>query len=166
LVAKGGVMAATTSGPVRATGGIDLDQLHAFTHALHRGDFSFRFAMVPGMSWKAEEIAIGLNRHLEQMQYLLFEVSRVCDELGARGELGPQVEHTFDTGPWKQMVDAVNRMAANLTMQLRDMNRTARRAAAGDYSRPVTCDCQGETRELKTALNEILEQHRDPDGPG
>jgi osomolarity two-component system sensor histidine kinase NIK1 len=159
-------MAATTSAPVRTTDGIDVDQLHAFTRALCRGDFSFRFAIAPGMSWKAEEVAIGLNRHLEQMQQLLVEVSRVCDELGSSGELGPQVEHTFDTGPWKQMVDAVNRMAANLTMQLRDMNRTAKRAAAGDYSRPVTCDCQGETRELKAALNAILEQHRDPAGAG
>jgi len=158
-------MAATTSAPVRTTDGIDVDQLHAFTRALCRGDFSFRFAIAPGMSWKAEEVAIGLNRHLEQMQQLLVEVSRVCDELGSSGELGPQVEHTFDTGQWKHVVDAINRMAANLTKQLRDMNRSARCMASGDYTRPITCDCRGETLELKTALNTVMDRQR-PDAAG
>lgn len=95
------------------------------------------------MSWQAEEVAIGLNRHLEQMQALLSEVSRVCDEVGTEGKLGPQAGHTFSPGPWKQMVDAVNLMAVNLTMQIRDMNRTARLLAAGSPARPVTCACAG-----------------------
>lgn len=151
-------MAATTSAAPRVPEGIDLDQLHAFARALSAGDFSFRFPVAPGMSWKAEEVAVGLNRHLEQMAALLSEVSRVSDELGAQGKFGPQVEHTFTRGPWRDAVDAVNRMACHLTEQVRDMNRTARRVAAGDFTRPVTCECSGEALELKQALNGIVER--------
>src|SRR6185503_7747683 len=150
-------MAATTSAAARSSEGIDLDQLHAFANALRSGDFRFRFAITPGMSWKAEEAAIGLNRHLEQMQQLLAELSRVSDELGG-GMFGPQVEHTFSLGPWRGAVDAVNRMACNLTDQVRDMNRTATLVAAGDLTRPVSCECKGETLELKNALNAIVER--------
>ena len=150
-------MAATTSA-ARPADGIDLDQLHAFAHALRAGDFSFRFPITPGMSWKAREVAVGLNRHLEQMAALLSEVARVCDELGARGMFGPQVEHTFSLGPWRDAVDAVNRMACHLTEQVRDMNNTAKLVAAGEITRPVTVDCDGETLELKSALNGITER--------
>src|SRR5262245_54341001 len=150
-------MAATTSA-ARSADGIDLDQLHAFTHALRAGDFSFRFPITPGMTWKAEEVAIGLNRHLEQMAALLSEVARVCDELGAKGTFGPQADHTFTPGPWRNAVDAVNRMACHLTEQVRDMNRTVTLIAAGDLTRPVTVDCDGETLELKRAINGVIER--------
>ena len=143
--------------PPSMQSGIDIDQLHAFMHALFTGDFSFRFAVTPGMSWKAEEVAIGLNRHLEQMGQLMPEIARVCDEVGTQGKLGPQVEHTFGPGPWRDMVDSINDMAAHLTNQLRDMNRTAKLIGRGELGRPVTVPCQGETLELKSALNAIAD---------
>lgn len=152
-------MAASTVPPSTPStpSGIDMDQLHAFAKALYLGDFSFRFAVTPGMSWKAEEIAVGLNRHLEQMGQLFPEIKRVCDEVGTQGKLGPQVEHTFGPGPWRDMVDSINDMATQLTEQLRDMNRTATLIGRGELGRPVTVDCQGETLELKSALNAIAD---------
>ena len=81
--------------------------------------------------------------------------------LDRRGD--PQAGHTFNPGPWRQLVDAVNLMAFSLTCQIRDLNRTARRIAAGDLTRPVTCDCRGETLELKNALNAIIDRLRTPE---
>jgi len=158
-------MAEMTSAPAPAKQGIDIDQLRAFANALFTGDLSFRFPVPKGMSWQAEEVAVGLNRHLERMQELLSEVSRVCDEVGTKGTLGPQAGHTFGPGPWRQMIDSVNLMATHLTMQLRDMNRTAKLIAAGDCTRPVTCPCEGETLELKNALNAINDRLRGQQPP-
>lgn len=150
-------MAATTASiPVHDE--IDIDQLRALMEALRTGDFRFRLAVTDGMSWKAEEVVLGLNRHLEQMEQLGAEVTRVCREVGVQGRLGPQVEHTFGPGRWRQLVDSVNVMAFHLTTQLRDMNRTAKLLARGELGRAVTCDCQGETLELKNALNGIAER--------
>ncbi len=94
------------------------------------------------------------------MGQLVPEISRVCDELGTQGLLGPQAAHTFAPGPWRLMVESINDMAAHLTMQLRDMNRTAKLIAQGELGRPVTVDCQGETLELKNALNAIADRLR------
>ena len=38
------------------------------------------------------------------------------------------------------------------------MNNTAKLVAAGEITRPVTVDCDGETLELKSALNGIIER--------
>lgn len=147
-------MAATaTTAPARD--GIDLDQLRAYEDALHRGDFSFRLPVTPGMGWKAEELANGFNRYLEKLELLLSEISRVCVEVGVQGKLGAQAAHTFGPGLWDDVVGSVNDMAAHLTVQIRDLNRTAKLMVDGDPTRPVTCPCQGETLELKNALNEI-----------
>src|SRR5215831_3934572 len=105
--------------------GIDIDQLHSFVNALCGGDFSFRLAVTPGMGWKAEEVVTALNGHLGRMGSLIAEIARVSAELAA-GNFGGQVEHTFGLGPWRQLVDAVNAMAAQLTEQIRDLARTAK----------------------------------------
>jgi HAMP domain-containing protein len=154
-------MTATPSATPPAQDGIDIDQLHAFMKALRGGDLSFRFAVTRGMTPKAQEVALGLNRHLEQMAELLSEVSRVCADVGVTGHLGPQAELSFPSGAWQGVVHSVNVMAANLTDQIRDMNRTAKRIALGRPPRPATCDCQGETLELRNALNAIVDRlHR------
>ena len=149
-------MATATTAP--ALDGIDLDQLRAFENALHRGDFSFRLPVTPGTGWRAEDLAHGFNRYLEKLELLLSEISRVCREIGVQGKLGPQATHTFGPGAWDEVVGSVNDMASYVTVQIRDMNRTAKLMIQGDPTRPVTCPCQGETLELKNALNAI--RHR------
>ena len=43
-------------------------------------------------------------------------------ELGTGGDFGPQAGHTFNPGPWRQLVDSVNLMASSLTFPIRDLN--------------------------------------------
>jgi hypothetical protein len=84
-----------------------------------------------------------------------------CADVGVTGHLGPQAELSFSSGAWQRVVHSVNVMAANLTDQIRDMNRTAKRIGLGKAPRPATCDCQGETFELRNALNAIVDRlHR------
>jgi osomolarity two-component system sensor histidine kinase NIK1 len=149
-------MSATeTKSPV----GIDIERLHAFVGALGAGDFTARLPVDEATPWRVQEIAVGLNRHIEQMGQMCAELTRVSEDLGTRGRLGPQAEVWLGTdGPWKQMLDAFNLMAANLTHQLRDFNRTVGLINKGDPTRPITCPCQGETLELKNGINAIIER--------
>jgi hypothetical protein len=88
------------------------------------------------------------------------EFKRVADEIGTEGKLGPQAEVWIGGGPWKAMLDSFNSMAGNLTCQLRDFNRGVALLAKGDFSRPVTCPCQGETLGLKNGINAITDRLR------
>lgn len=101
---------------------------------------------------------MGLNRHIEQMGSLCAEFKRVADELGTQGKFGPQAAVWLGGGPWKQMLEAFNEMAANLTCQVRDFNRSIGLIAKGDLTRPVTVPCEGETLELKNRINSIMER--------
>jgi len=150
-----GETVATSPTPPRV--GIDIDQLHAFVNALRGGDFSFRLTVAPDMGWKAEEVVAGLNGHLARMGSLIAEITRVSAELAA-GNFGGQVEHTFGLGPWRQLAEAVNAMAARLTEQVRDLARTAKLMAEGEVSRPALSPCHGEIIELRDALNAIRER--------
>jgi methyl-accepting chemotaxis protein len=146
---------ATPPTPSRAE--IDIDQLHGFVNALRGGDFNFRLSVTPGMGWKTAEVVTGLNSHIQRMGPLIAEITRISAELAA-GNFGGQAEHTFGSGPWKQLVDAVNAMATQLTEQIRDLTRTATLMAAGEVSRPALCPCHGETLELRIALNTVRER--------
>jgi osomolarity two-component system, sensor histidine kinase NIK1 len=148
-------MSATeTESPV----GIDVEQLHAFVLALREGDFSARLPEDQSAPWRVQEIAMHLNRHIEQMERMCAEFTRVAQEIGTQGRLGPQAEVWLGGGPWKQMLEAFNGMACNLTSQLRDFNRTAGLIARGDITRPVTAPCDGETLQLKNSINSLIER--------
>jgi len=133
--------------------------LYAFVMALRAGDFSARLPTEESNNWRVREIALHLNNHIQQMERMISEVRRVCDEVGVQGRLGPQAEPVFPPGnPWAAMVDAVNVLAANLTCQLRDFNRSVALMNLGDSSRPLTCPCDGETLELQKGLNQLRER--------
>ena len=136
---------------------IDLEQLQAFVHALGWGDFSVR--LPEKGSPRAAELAMHLNRFVEQMSTLTSEVKRVCDDI-ASGRFGPQAELSLPPGPWRQCVEAVNVMAWLLTVQIRDMNTSVKLMADGKASRKVTAPCEGETLELKNALNAAIDRAR------
>jgi HAMP domain-containing protein len=147
-------MEQTTTAPVTASG-VDVEKLYAFVMALRAGDFSARLP-IEG-DWRCQEIAIHLNRFMNDMKRMTGEVQRVATEL-AEGTLGPQAEPVVPPGPWKEMVEAVNALAGVMTNQIRDMNRSAKLMVEGDPSRPITAPCKGETAELKDRLNVVRER--------
>jgi hypothetical protein len=138
--------------------GIDIEQLHAFVMAMRAGDFTARLPVVPDAPWRDQEIAMHLNRHIELMGRMCAEFTRIADEVGTQGKLGPQAQLWLGGGPWRKMLEAVNSLAAELTCQIRDCNRSVNLMARGDYSRPVTVECQGETLELKNGINALRQR--------
>ena len=61
-------------------------------------------------------------------------------------------------GTWKNLTDAVNLMAANLTGQVRGIAQVATAVARGDLSQKITVDARGEILELKSTVNTMVDQ--------
>jgi methyl-accepting chemotaxis protein len=140
-----------------ATNTLDLEQLFRFVVALRCGDFAARLPTdLPG---RAGEIAVGLNRFMQDMENLTAEVTRISTEI-KDGIFGGQAELSLHPGPWRNCVEALNVMEYHLTGQVRDMIKTAKLLAEGNLERRVTAPCQGETQLLKDALNAMLERLR------
>ena len=72
---------------------------------------------------KGEFLKIGtrVNTMVDQLSAFASEVTRVAREVGTEGKLGGQAEVKGVSGTWKDLTDNVNRMAANLTDQVRNI---------------------------------------------
>jgi hypothetical protein len=128
---------------------------------LRDGHFSTHLTdTLPGVGG---EIAKALNEHLEFMKAFRNEHLRLMEELGVTGRLGGQMWLPDDlpkcTGAWKDMVEATNLMAANLTCQYRDHGSTAHALLRGNKDARMTCNLiAGEFREFKEEFNSLAEQ--------
>jgi HAMP domain-containing protein len=59
---------------------------------------------------------------------------------------------------WKDLIDNVNTMAANLTDQVRAIADVTTAVANGDLSKRITLDVKGEILQLKDTINTMVDQ--------
>src|SRR5207248_3339103 len=71
---------------------------------------------------------------------------------------GGQADVPGVAGTWKDLTDSVNSMASNLTAQVRDIAQVTTAVAKGDLSQKVSVDVRGETLELKSTINTMVDQ--------
>src|SRR5262245_64630 len=102
------------------TTGLDDAALLPALRALRDGDFSVR--LPEGEASAAGEIAATVNQLMRRSQALCGEVGRIHREIGEEGVFGGQAE-VEAAGEWQQLVEGGNRMAANLTDQLRCLSQ-------------------------------------------
>ena len=62
------------------------------------------------------------------------------------------------SGVWKDLTESVNRMAGNLTAQVRNIADVTTAVARGDLSRKITVDVKGEILELKETIITMVDQ--------
>ena len=120
-------------------------------------DGHFTTHATEGLPGTAGRVAAALNELLEVLQAFHREHRRLTEETGVTGRLGGTAEVPGACGAWAEMVDSTNRMAHNLTEQVRDVVTTAEAAGRGEAARRVTCDkVRGEYRELRQAVNALV----------
>jgi CheY-like chemotaxis protein/signal transduction histidine kinase/HAMP domain-containing protein len=85
----------------------------------------------------------------------------VAKEVGTEGKLGGQAEVPGATGMWRALVDNVNQLANNLTVQVRAIADVATAVTKGDLTRTIKVDARGEVDELKTNLNQMISNLKD-----
>src|SRR5438552_9116149 len=97
---------------------------------------------------------------VDQLGAFASEVTRVAREVGTEGKLSGQADVKGVSGTWKDLTDAVNSMAANLTSQVRNIAEVTTSVANGDLSKKITVEVRGEILELKNTINTMVDQLR------
>ncbi|MDP3644763.1 MAG: HAMP domain-containing protein [Bacteroidota bacterium] len=103
-------------------------------------------------------IAKEVNGMVKQLNSFSMEVTRVALEVGTEGKLGGQAKVKGVAGVWKDLTDSVNKMASNLTGQVRNIADVTTAVAKGDLSKKITADAKGEILELKNTINTMVDQ--------
>jgi HAMP domain-containing protein/CheY-like chemotaxis protein len=105
-----------------------------------------------------QELKNTINTMTDQLSSFAEEVTRVAREVGTEGQLGGQASVEGVRGTWRDLTEAVNLMASNLTAQVRDIARVSTAIASGDLTRKVTVEVRGEFFELKNTINTMIDQ--------
>ncbi len=129
--------------------------------AVAKGDLSQHVALeLDDRPLRGEYLRIGrtVNTVVDQLSSVADEVTRVAREVGVEGKLGGQADVRGAAGTWKDLVDSVNTMGANLTAQVRNISQVSTAVATGDLGQKITVDAQGEILELKNTVNTMVDQ--------
>ncbi|HMC57434.1 MAG TPA: HAMP domain-containing protein, partial [Gemmatimonadaceae bacterium] len=126
------------------------------TTAVANGDLSRKITVEA----KGEVLALKntINTMVDQLNSFASEVTRVAREVGTEGKLGGQARVEGVLGTWRDLTENVNGMAANLTVQLRDVSAVATAIANGDLTRKITVEARGEILQVKEVINRMVDQ--------
>jgi HAMP domain-containing protein/signal transduction histidine kinase/CheY-like chemotaxis protein len=128
------------------------------TTAVAKGDLSRKITV--DVKGEILELKNTINTIVDQLNSFGSEVTRVAREVGSEGMLGGQADVPGVEGLWKDLTDSVNKMASNLTGQVRNIAEVTTAVANGDLSRKIEVDVKGEILELKNTINTMVEQLR------
>ena len=90
------------------------------------------------------ELADTINEMIDTLATFAQQVTTVAREVGVEGKLGGQANVPGATGTWRDLTDNVNRLAANLTTQVRAIAEVATAVTKWDLSRSITVEAAGE----------------------
>jgi len=124
--------------------------------AVARGDLSQKITV--DAKGEVAALADTINSLTDTLLLFAEQVTTVAREVGTEGKLGGQAEVPGVAGTWKDLTDSVNSMASNLTAQVRDIAQVTTAVAQGDLSQKVSVDVRGETLELKSTINTMVDQ--------
>ncbi|NLU69819.1 HAMP domain-containing protein [Streptomyces sp. HNM0574] len=129
--------------------------------ALAGGDLGQRVDPPRGRSRPRGELrrlGLSVNRVADQLSAFTGEVTRVAHELGTAGRLDGRAVSRGLSGAWREVTDAVNAMADQLTRQVRDIAAVTTAVARGDLTRKVTVEASGELLDLKLTVNTLVDR--------
>jgi signal transduction histidine kinase/HAMP domain-containing protein/CheY-like chemotaxis protein len=126
--------------------------------AIARGDLSQKITVET--RGEIRELKNAIDATVDQLRSFSAEVIRVASEVGTEGKLGAQADVRGVSGVWQELTDSVNRLAGNLTSQVRNIAAISKAIANGDLSQKITVEAKGEILELKNTINATLDQLR------
>ncbi|KAI0298323.1 hypothetical protein BC826DRAFT_999267 [Russula brevipes] len=115
-----------------------------------------------------------INGMVDKLGQFAKEVTRVSQEVGTEGcvisdatilitpdflrhrKLGGQALVLDVEGTWRELTGVVNKLAANLTNQVRNIARVTKAVALGDLSKQIDVDARGEILDLKNTVNGMV----------
>jgi HAMP domain-containing protein/signal transduction histidine kinase/ActR/RegA family two-component response regulator len=124
--------------------------------AVARGDLSQKITVAA--QGEILELKSTVNTMVDQLSSFADEVTRVAREVGTEGKLGGQAQVSGVSGTWRDLTESVNKLAGNLTAQVRNISQVSTAVARGDLSQKITVDARGEILELKSTVNTMVDQ--------
>ncbi len=124
------------------------------TTAVAQGDLSKKIDV--DAQGEILELKTTINTMVGQLSAFADEVTRVSREVGTEGRLGGQAEVRDVSGTWRRLTESVNRLAGNLTTQVRAIAGVANAVTSGDLTRQITVEASGEVAELKDDINAMI----------
>ncbi|MEO8432573.1 MAG: response regulator, partial [Acidobacteriota bacterium] len=106
-------------------------------------------------------LADTINGMIDTLAKFAEQVTTVAREVGVEGQLGGQASVPGAAGTWKDLTDNVNRLAANLTTQVRAIAEVATAVTKGDLTRSIKVEARGEVAALKDNINEMIRNLKD-----
>ncbi|HVG38673.1 MAG TPA: response regulator, partial [Pyrinomonadaceae bacterium] len=107
------------------------------------------------------ELADTINGMTDTLRTFADQVTTVAREVGVEGKLGGQANVPGASGTWRDLTDNVNRLAANLTTQVRAIAEVSTAVTQGDLTPSIAVEAQGEVAALKDNINEMIRNLRD-----
>ena len=101
-------------------------------------------------------LADTINGMTETLAIFADQVTTVAREVGVEGRLGGQAHVPGTAGIWKDLTANVNRLAANLTTQVRAIAEVATAVTQGDLTQSIQVDVRGEVADLKDNINAMI----------
>jgi HAMP domain-containing protein/CheY-like chemotaxis protein/signal transduction histidine kinase len=126
------------------------------TTSVARGDLTRKITV--DAKGEILELKNTVNIMVDQLSSFADQVTRLARDVGIDGRLGAQADVRGVLGTWRNLTDAVNSMAANLTDQVRNIAKVATAIANGDLQQKIVVDAKGEILELKNTINTMVDQ--------
>ncbi|CAI7639393.1 uncharacterized protein N7487_004513 [Penicillium crustosum] len=126
------------------------------TKAVAKGDLTQK--VQANCKGEIAELKNIINSMVDQLRQFAQEVTKIAKEVGTDGVLGGQATVNDVEGTWKDLTENVNRMANNLTTQVREIADVTTAVAKGDLTKKVTANVQGEILDLKSTINGMVDR--------
>ena len=127
--------------------------------AVARGDLNQK--LLVEAKGEIGELTDTINNMIDTLATFADQVTTVAREVGVEGKLGGQANVPGAAGTWRALTDNVNRLAANLTTQLRAIANVATAVTKGDLTRSIQVEAQGEVAAVKDNINEMIRNLKD-----
>ncbi|MDX6480119.1 MAG: hypothetical protein QOG85_629 [Gaiellaceae bacterium] len=135
---------------------LDPEVLLGVLREVEAGDFAARMPFHwTGMAGK---VADTLNGIIGANQALGIELERVSRVVGKEGKLSQRASFRGTEHVWEGSIESVNSLIEDLVRPSNEMQRVIGAVAAGDLSKKVAAEVQGEMLELKNTINGMVDQ--------
>ncbi|MFB8763121.1 HAMP domain-containing protein [Nocardiopsis alba] len=131
-------------------------QISMVTRAVAAGDLTKKVTV--NAKGEMLELKDTINVMVDQLSAFADEVTRVAREVGTEGKLGGRASVKGVSGIWNDLTENVNSMSHNLTTQVRNISEVTTAVAAGDLTKKIDVNAQGEILEVKTTVNTMVDQ--------
>ncbi|WP_049569318.1 HAMP domain-containing protein [Nocardiopsis sp. SBT366] len=131
-------------------------QISMVTRAVAAGDLTKKVTV--NAKGEMLELKDTINVMVDQLSAFADEVTRVAREVGTEGKLGGRASVRGVSGIWNDLTENVNSMSHNLTTQVRNISEVTTAVAAGDLTKKIDVNAQGEILEVKTTVNTMVDQ--------